>query len=63
MARNITVHIASDGVFLRFSAGDGRDAMVNVTQLAQQLDGEARAVLLAWCEDQQKPLLAQDFED
>jgi hypothetical protein len=46
-----------------FAAADGREATVNVAQLAEQLGGDAGAVLLAWCEDQRKPLLAQDFED
>jgi hypothetical protein len=62
-ARNLTVHIEHDIVSLRFKAEDGREATLDVAQLAEQLEGEARVVLLAWCEDQKKPLLAQDFED
>lgn len=62
-AKNVTVHIEHDIVSLRFKAEDGREATVSVAQLAELLDGEARAVLLAWCEDQKKPLLAQDYED
>jgi hypothetical protein len=62
-ARNVTVHIEHDVVSLRFMAEDGRDVTVSVAQVAEQLDGEARAVFLAWCEDQKKPLLAQDYED
>ena len=62
-ARNVTVHIEHDIVALRFQAEDGRDVTVDVARLAEQLGGEARAVLLAWCDDQKKPLLAQDYED
>jgi hypothetical protein len=62
-ATNVTVHIEHDIVSLRFMAEDGRDVTVSVAQVAEQLDGEARAVLLTWCEDQKKPLLAQDYED
>ena len=62
-AKNVTVHIEHDIVSLRFKAEDGREATLDVAQLAEQLDSEARAVLLAWCEDQKKPLLAQDYED
>ena len=62
-AKNVTVHIEHDIVALRFQAEDGRDVIVDVAQLAEQLGGEARDVLLAWCEDQKKPLLAQDYED
>lgn len=62
-ARNVTVHIEHDIVSLRFKAEDGRDVTIGVAQVAEQLDGEARAVLLAWSEDQKKPLLAQDYED
>jgi hypothetical protein len=62
-ARNVTVHIEHDVVSLRFKAEDGREATLDVAQLAKQLDGDARAVLLAWSEDQKKPLLAQDYED
>ena len=62
-ARNVTVHIEHDTVSLRFKAEDGRDVTVGVARIAEQLDHEARAVLLAWCEDQKKPLLAQDYED
>ena len=62
-AKNVTVHIEHDIVSLRFRAEDGREAKIDVTRLAEQLDSEARAVLLAWREDQKKPLLAQDFED
>ena len=62
-ARNLTVHIEHDIISLRFKAEDGRDATLDVAQLAEQLEGDARAVLLAWCEDQKKLLLAQDFED
>lgn len=62
-AKNVTVHIEHDIVALRFQAEDGRDVTVDVAQLAEQLGGEARVVLLAWCEDQKKPLLAQDYED
>jgi hypothetical protein len=62
-ARNVTVHIEHDVVSLRFMAEDGRDVTVSVAQVAEQLDGEARAILLAWSEDQKKPLLAQDYED
>lgn len=62
-ARNITVHIEHDIVSLRFKAEDGRHVTVDVAQIAEQLGGEARVALLAWCEDQKKPLLAQDFED
>ena len=61
--RNVTVHIEQDIVALRFQAEDGREVTVDVAQLAEELGGEARAVLLAWCEDQKKPLLAQDYED
>jgi len=61
--RNVTVHIERDIVALRFQAEDGREVTVDVAQLAEELGGEARAVLLAWCEDQKKPLLAQDYED
>jgi len=62
-ANNVTVHIEHDSVALRFRADDGREATVDVAQLAGQLGDEARAVLLAWAEDQKKPLLAQDYED
>jgi len=62
-AKNLTVHIEHDVVSLRFTAEDGREVTVRAAQIAEQLDGEARSVLLAWCEDQKKPLLAQDFED
>ena len=62
-AKNVTVHIEHDIVSLRFKAEDGREAMLDVAQLAKQLDSEASAVLLAWSEDQKKPLLAQDYED
>jgi hypothetical protein len=62
-AKNVTVHIEHDIVALRFQAEDGRDVIIDVARLAEQLGGEARAVLLAWCEDQKKPLLAQDYED
>ena len=62
-ARNVTVHIEHDVVSLCFTAEDGRDVTVRAAQIAEQLDGEARAVLLAWCEDQKKPLLAQNSED
>ena len=62
-AKNVTIHIEHDIVCLRFKAEDGREATLDVAQLAEQLGGEARAVLLAWSEDQKKPLLAQDFED
>ena len=62
-AKNVTVHIEHDIVALRFQADDGRDVTVDVARLAEQLDDKARAVLLAWCEDQKKPLLAQDYED
>ena len=62
-ARNVTVHIEHDIVSLRFRADDGREAAVQVARIAEQLDDAARAVLLAWCEDQKKPLLAQDYED
>jgi hypothetical protein len=61
--RNVTVHIEQDIVALRFQADDGREVTVDVARLAEELGGEARAVLLAWCEDQKKPLLAQDYED
>ena len=61
--RNVTVHIERDIVALRFPAEDGREVTVDVARLAEELGGEARAVLLAWCEDQKKPLLAQDYED
>lgn len=61
--RNVTVHIERDIVALRFQAEDGREVTVDVARLAEELGGEARAVLLAWCEDQKKPLLAQDYED
>ena len=61
--RNVTVHIEQDIVALRFQAEDGREVTVDVARLADELGGEARAVLLAWCEDQKKPLLAQDYED
>jgi hypothetical protein len=61
--RNVTVHIEQDIVALRFQAEDGREVTVDVARLAEELGGEARAVLLAWCEDQKKPLLAQDYED
>jgi hypothetical protein len=75
MATNIAVHIAHDGVSLIFTADSGRQATINVAQLADQLGGETRAALLAWCEDrkrdaatrssaeQRTPLLAQDYED
>jgi len=75
MATNITVHIANDGVSLTFTSEGGWQATINVAQLADQLGGETRAALLAWCEDperdaatrgsgeQRKPLLAQDYED
>jgi hypothetical protein len=62
-AKNVTVHIEHDIVSLRFKTEDGRDVTVGAAQIAEQLDGEARAVLLAWCEDQKKPLLVQDYED
>ena len=62
-AKNVTVHIEHDIVSLGFRAEDGREVAVSVAQIAEQLGGEARAVLLAWCEDQKKPLLAQDYED
>ena len=62
-AKNVTVHIEHDIVSLRFKAEDGREVAVSVAQIAEQLGGDARAVLLAWCEDQKKPLLAQDYED
>ena len=62
-AKNVTVHIEHDVVSLRFNADDGRGVTVSAAQIAELLDGEARAVLLAWCEDQKKPLLAQDYED
>jgi hypothetical protein len=62
-AKNVTVHIEHDIVALRFQAEDGRDVTVDIVQLAEQLGGEARVVLLAWCDDQKKPLLAQDYED
>lgn len=62
-ARTVTVHIADDGVSVTFTAADGREATINVAELAEQLGGKERAVLLALCEDQNKPLLAQDFED
>ena len=62
-AKNVTIHIEHDIVSLRFRTENGREATVDAAQLAKQLNGEARAVLLAWCEDQKKPLLAQDFED
>ena len=62
-AKNVTVHIEHDIVSLRFKAEDGREATLDVAQLAKQLNDEARAVLLAWCEDQKRPLLAQDYED
>ena len=62
-AKNVTIHSEHDIVCLRFKAEDGREATLDVAQLAEQLGGEARAVLLAWSEDQKKPLLAQDFED
>jgi len=61
--RNVTVHIERDIVALRFQAEDGREVTVDVARLAEELGGEARAVLLAWCEDQRKPLLVQDYED
>jgi hypothetical protein len=61
--KNVTVHIEHDIVAVRFQAEDGREVTVDVAQLAEQLGGEARAALLAWCEDQKKPLLAQDYED
>ena len=61
--KNVTVHIEHDIIAVRFQAEDGREVTVDVAQLAEQLGGEARAVLLAWCEDQKKPLLAQDYED
>jgi hypothetical protein len=62
-AKNVTIHIEHDIVALRFQAEDGRNVTVDVAKLAEQLGGEARVVLLAWCEDQRKPLLAQDYED
>ena len=62
-AKNVTVHIEHDVVSLRFKADDGRGVTVSAAQIAELLDGEARTVLLAWCEDQKKPLLAQDYED
>lgn len=62
-ARNVTVHIEHDIVSLRFNTEDGREATVDVAQIAEQLGGETRVALLAWCEDQKKPLLAQDYED
>ena len=61
--KKVTVHIEHDIVALRFQAEDGREVTVDVAQIAEQLGGEARTVLLAWCEDQRKPLLAQDYED
>ena len=61
--KNVTVHIERDIVAVRFQAENGMEVTVDVAQLAEQLGGEARAVLLAWCEDQKKPLLAQDYED
>ena len=61
--KKVTVHIEHDIVSLRFKAEDGREVTVDVAQIAEQLGGEACAVLLAWCEDQKKPLLAQDYED
>ena len=61
--KNVTVHIEQDIVALRFQAEDGREVTVDVAQIAEQLGGEARGVLLQWCEDQKKPLLAQDYED
>ena len=62
-AKNVTVHIEHDVVSLRFKADDGRGVTVSAAQIAELLDGEARAALLAWCEDQKKPLLVQDYED
>lgn len=62
-ARNVTVHIEQDTVCLRFRSDDGREATVAVTQIAGRLGSETRAVMLAWAEDQKKPLLAQDYED
>ena len=62
-AKNVTVHIEHDTVSLRVKSEDGREATLEVAQLAEQLDDKARAVLLAWCEDQKKPLLAQEYED
>ncbi|MBA4098403.1 MAG: hypothetical protein C0484_16765 [Rhodospirillum sp.] len=62
-AKNVTVHIEHDIVSLRFKAEDGREATLDVAQLAKQLDSEASAILLAWSEDQKKPLLAQNYED
>jgi len=62
-AKNVTVHIEHDIVSLRFKAEDGREATLDVAQLAKQLDSDVSAVLLAWSEDQKKPLLAQDYED
>jgi hypothetical protein len=62
-AKNVTVHIEHDIVSLRFKAEDGREATLDVALLAKQLDSEASAILLAWSEDQKKPLLAQNYED
>ena len=62
-ATNVMVHIEHDVVSLRFKTEDGRDVTVRAAQVAELLHGEARAVFLAWCEDQKKPLLAQDYED
>ena len=62
-ARNVTVHIEHDIVSLKFRADDGRETAVQVARIAEQLGDAARAVVLAWCEDQKKPLLAQDYED
>jgi hypothetical protein len=73
--KNIAVRLAGNGVLLTFTAQDGREATIDVAQLAERLGGETRAVLLAWCEDrrrdpptqavaeQQKRLLAQDYQD
>ena len=61
--KTVTVHIEHDIVSLRFKVDDGREVTVDVGRLAAQLGGEARVALLAWCEDQKKPLLAQDYED
>jgi hypothetical protein len=63
-AKNVAIHIEHDIVCLRFRSEDGREASLDVAQLAEQLGGETRAVLLAWSDDQKKkPLLAQDFDD
>ena len=72
--KNIAVRLAGNGVLLTFTAQDGREATIDVAQLAERLGGETGAVLLAWCEDrrrdppqtvaqQQTRLLAQDYQD